>query len=355
MKKNDGAVRARQRSFRNHASWGSIAVLGAGIAAVSALATAALSPPPIPSDLAPPAAPGTVPVTVEEFNDAVDVEIVPTVAPVVHLIAPSAGVLTDVTCAPDLRVSSGTSPAAIDGQRILALHTSVPLWRDLIPGSTRGPDVTALKRELERLGREPGSGDTFDRRTARELTDVARHAGVEPPTGTVLGKSQLMWLPQTDAAVAECLAPLGSRVSADSALMTLRQEITSARLKVMPHDVIEGTRRVKVDGAELAVDEEGQVDPASLPTLAGSEAFRIWLMSDGEVAVHGRYGLERPLDVWIVPPSAVLTSLAGSCVIGGERAIPVEVVASRLGQSLLVADRPPPGSVTLSPREQRCD
>lgn len=98
---------------------------------------------------------GSVPVVEQPLTDSRTVELVVTSSAAQPIRFAGSGTLTSVTCPEENILRSGTSTFAVDGQNVVPLATSVPLWRDLHEGDT-GEDVRALQAELSRLGYSVG-------------------------------------------------------------------------------------------------------------------------------------------------------------------------------------------------------
>ncbi|MDR2896115.1 MAG: peptidoglycan-binding protein [Propionibacteriaceae bacterium] len=113
-----------------------------------------------------------------------------------------------------LRLSGGGT-WAVDGQALVNLPTSVPLWRDLTNGVT-GADVSALQVELSRLGYVVEETGVYDQQTRKSLGQMLAEMGVElPPYGT-LPLAWSVWLPQAELPLASWSVEIGDPVTAGS-------------------------------------------------------------------------------------------------------------------------------------------
>ena len=75
-------------------------------------------------------------------------------------------------------VAEGEPVLEVSGRPVIALQSPVPLYRDILPGSS-GADVKALQESLRRLGLDPSTGSTFDGRTQGAVEDLYERLGYE--------------------------------------------------------------------------------------------------------------------------------------------------------------------------------
>ncbi|MEV1043233.1 MULTISPECIES: peptidoglycan-binding domain-containing protein [unclassified Streptomyces] len=119
-------------------------------------------------------------------------------------------------------VKAGAKLYEVDGRPVVLLTGDRPMWRDLGPDISDGPDVEQLKRNLIKLGHADGLGLTADQKfTPATVTAVKRwqKALGEKQTGTVSLGSVVM-LPQAAVRVQQLGAQLGSALGA-TAVMTV--------------------------------------------------------------------------------------------------------------------------------------
>ncbi|MER6098818.1 peptidoglycan-binding protein [Streptomyces sp. NPDC001728] len=119
-------------------------------------------------------------------------------------------------------VKAGAELYEVDGRPVVLLTGERPMWRDLGPGVTDGPDVEQLKRNLIALGHADGLGLAVDQKfTTGTATAVKRwqKALGEKQTGTVaLGR--VVVLPRPAVRIHHLGAQLGSALGG-TALMTV--------------------------------------------------------------------------------------------------------------------------------------
>ncbi|MCX4771045.1 peptidoglycan-binding domain-containing protein [Streptomyces sp. NBC_01285] len=119
-------------------------------------------------------------------------------------------------------VKAGAKFYEVDGRPVVLLTGDRPMWRDLGPEISDGPDIEQLKRNLIKLGHADGLGLTADQKfTPATVTAVKRwqKALGEKQTGTVTLGSVVM-LPQATVRVQQLGAQLGSALGA-TAVMTV--------------------------------------------------------------------------------------------------------------------------------------
>ncbi|WP_406496051.1 peptidoglycan-binding protein [Streptomyces sp. NBC_00846] len=119
-------------------------------------------------------------------------------------------------------VKAGAKLYEVDGRPVVLLTGDRPMWRDLGPEISDGPDVEQLKRNLIKLGYADGLGLTADQKFTRATVTAVKRwqkALGEKQTGTVTLGSVVM-LPQAAVRVQQLGAQLGSALGA-TAVMTV--------------------------------------------------------------------------------------------------------------------------------------
>ncbi|ARC56378.1 hypothetical protein AS850_04720 [Frondihabitans sp. 762G35] len=325
-------------------SVGLIAVLACGaLGAAIALATTSQ---PTPSSLESIPVSGSVPTSTRTFDDARSVEVVVERGPDRHVTSRKGGWVTASGCAPGAVLTSGTRIASVDGMPLLGLATSEPLWRDLAAGDS-GDDVRSLQSELSRLGYPVRADGVVGPETIQAFAAVWQTIEPRGLIRTTVASESIAWLPTSTVTASTCDAPIGARVEPGDALATLPPAATRATLGAMPDDLAAGERQLVVGDLRIDVDEGGVVsDESSLAELA--------TIADGSLGTEGvppatiaaRLVLTHPARVVVVPPSS-LYGVEGTraCVSSEGGAIRVTIVASELGQTLVIpdGDTPLPG------------
>ncbi|MDR1078343.1 MAG: hypothetical protein LBL55_06750 [Propionibacteriaceae bacterium] len=323
---------------------GSFVVLGLVCALAVGLGVGLwLVPPPVPSDLAAGERPTTAAVSSQSFDDERTVRVAFDVAGRTPLITGARGVVTATSLTGPGQLTSGAVALWVEGRPVLALHTGVPLYRNLALG-TRGADVAALNQELNRLGLlADGTGDSFTQATRAAWLEAQLRAGV-PERSAELSLEKVMWLPAAETAVAEWSVTLGGPVPMDGVVGQVNGAPTQLNLSLPGGDeLVEGERILVLFGQETRVIGLDPVtNPQFLAALANQVQFRdLMLQQGGPLEASGLIRLVSGIEAWRVPPTA-LFGIEGrlGCVEVAGRAVPVRILGSGMGASLVEANEP---------------
>jgi len=341
-----------------------LTLLGAGFGAGVLLARPSAVP---PSLLVDERVERTVALTKQPVDDVRDVQLSIQQGPNRQLFAAGEGLLTDFDCAVGTFFRSGASNLSIDGRPVLNLATETPMWRDLRAGDT-GDDVRALTRELKRLGHPVAVENTLRSEVVRLLRAGLMREGSRGSDSQTIRRERLLWLPERKVEVLECLAEAGTRVTSEQAIAGLSAKALGASVVNVPADAVPGERVIELGGDRIAVDSEGRITSKSELVKLDGAVQRALSAREGSAADGGaepgeprlsvRYLLKRPLEAWVVPPSAlVMQTEQQACIVSAEQALPVDVVASALGKSFIVFDDAAiaPARVELHPEQStRC-
>ncbi|GIG20827.1 hypothetical protein Cch01nite_15510 [Cellulomonas chitinilytica] len=323
---------------------GAVALVATGVLTGVAYTTHA-----VPTGLQPAVDASVFPVSATAFDDARPVKLSVTRGPKIALTAPVDGRVTRFACSPGASITSGTSPLALDGAPVIALATSTPLWRDLAIGD-KGDDVTALQQELARLGYTAAVTGKVDRATLRAFTRLRESVGekVEPSAQGSIGG--VLWLPAVTTGIESCPVAAGSTVTAGDDVATVPGALLNVSIIDLPLDLVDGARVLTVDGTSVPfVPSTATADPATLSALDGLPSLGV--QEEGDEPVNAKLVLSSPIQVSVVPPSAVFGSAEQSCVMSAGRPTKVQVVGSELGQSFVLVDGPAPQDVDVTPPE----
>lgn len=325
-------------------------VLIGAVAAASA-ATALVLTPAVPPTLARGGEVGSVPVTMQEFDDPRRVELVVTPGAEISLESPRAGKVTRWSCAQGSTLVSGRSYAAIDGESLVNLSTSIPLWRDLATGD-RGDDVVALQTELQRLGFDVQADGVLG---SASITAFTRLLGDDDRGAQSIGVDRIVWQPAPEVQSTGCETRLGVAIGLGDPLVGIASPPVAARVASLPTDALPGARSLRVDGVVVEIDDSGAVaDAAARAELASTGSYRAALAESSEPSIAGTVSLSTPTRIAVVPPGSVY-ALDGTdgCVIGDGRPTAIRVVGSQLGQTFVTFTEAgePPAEVALHPDE----
>lgn len=332
----------RHRSAAASVGLVGVVVLSVGVASGVVIGHASASTPDA-------AAPGvqTVAVSSELFDDTRTVAVAPQVADPLTVTVGDVGRITRSTCATGAVISSGSSPLTVDDRPVIALATSVPLWRDVTPG-TKGDDIAALQGELVRLGYKVTVDGVVGRSTTTAIKALLTTAGFVRPTG-VLAAASVMWLPAPEVTVASCEARVGDQTDGDP-LATVGGGLIGLQVTADLSDALPGDRVLTYHDLTAPVGADGLItDPAFLAALASGPEANLALAGTSALTLPA--ALVTPVEVVVVPPSA-LYDLSGSagCIVADGTPRAVTVVSSSLGQTMVVpADGVVPSRVATNP------
>lgn len=344
------AAKSRRRRSMTAFVLVAMACLGAG-AAVGVLAARSGAP----TSLVNPPTATTIGIALRSFDDSRPVRLTLQQEPGAPLSTQRQGVVTASSCSVGGTIKSGEIPWSVAGVGLLALHTTVPFYRNLKIGDA-GPDVTGLKGELHRL--DPATTATGDLSQA-DLAAMNRllTAHGSPPVGSEVKTDRTIWLPQQTVRIASCPGAIGATVSGP--LATTAPTVTAATLDQPPSGLlVEGKRVLMVDGNVFNLDgtvpqiENPDALAKLLATSTGAAAAAT-VNSSTPVPLQASYALASPIQAATVPASAVLGAAGATCIIDAAgRTHPVRVVNSQLGRSIVqFTAEPVPAAVTVSPSQ----
>jgi peptidoglycan hydrolase-like protein with peptidoglycan-binding domain len=257
------------------------------------------------------------------------------------------GTVTATACTPGRAVVSGSMIVSVDDQPVIALRTSLPLYRDLGRGDA-GHDVSALQAELGRLGYDTNTDGHYTGRTARAVTKFFRARGHSRPDGQVR-LAQLAWLPDRTVTPGTCPLIVGTAVSSGTALATVPGRLRAVRLTALPDGLVSGDRTLTLFAVNGPLGPGGTAtDRRFLSAVEATPEFRARQAAASSDPLQVDLALTHPLATVKVPPAAVF-ALHGTkgCLQSGDRVIPVTVIGSALGASLVTLSGAVPETVNL--------
>jgi peptidoglycan hydrolase-like protein with peptidoglycan-binding domain len=304
-----------------------------------------------PVDLASAADIDTAPVLHEPFDDARSVEVELVTSPALDLAFGGSGRVTASACVDGGTLSSGEEAARVNDQPVIALATSMPLYRDLHRG-VRGGDVRALQKELDRLNYPVAADGVYGWQTSQAVRELQLDAGMRDPSGSV-DLARVIWMPSSEVTFEECGAVPGSAASAGGTFASIPGALEGARLSSVPDLDVPGERRLTVAGVSGPIDGEGLAeDPDFLRELADTPEARAAVAGEGE-PLTGSVALTEHVDASRVPPGALfgVTGDTG-CLRSGGSLHTVRIIGSGVGSSVVVAEEDGvglPDNVDLGP------
>lgn len=249
------------------------------------------------------------------------------------------GMVTQTWCVPGKPVTTGSPLVRLDDAVVYAVHQSVPLYRSLGPG-LRGRDVESLQQELRRLGKKVEVTGRFGPATRRAVREMEKAAGVARPDGT-LDLAEVVWLPRSAVTPAGCPLMIGQQASASTPVLTLSPTLSSVEIDAPPSNLLPGARTVSLFGVSTPLRSGNLLTDATfLAEVGRAPQFAQALKAEGDERPKATVALARPVTAYKVPPGA-LFGLSGTsgCVEVGDDPVPVTIVGSGLGASLVTAAR----------------
>jgi peptidoglycan hydrolase-like protein with peptidoglycan-binding domain len=316
------------------------------VAAATAVGVVVALPVEPPAALATATPAATVAVTQRSDADDHQVQLALDTGAPRAVVTTRVGTVTASSCTTGGVLRSGVEIARIDDVPVIALATETPLYRDLAIDD-RGDDVRGLQQELARLGVPVTVDGIVGRGTLRAAQGFLLTHGFtrDDLTENTIERSAFAWIPSAETTVRTCTAVVGAPVDADGVLVELPAELRSARVEQLPADAMDGARRVVVGSVRAEVDEQGVVTgPSELAAIGALPEYATTVASaDGVPSLPASWSLRDPLEVRVVPPTALWDVHEDhACVQPAEgQPLLVEVIGSELGQSFVRLDPGP--------------
>jgi peptidoglycan hydrolase-like protein with peptidoglycan-binding domain len=324
---------------------GTVVVLIAAVAgAAGALVLQGQRP---PLELQAAHAPSSAATSTQQFSDDRTVRARFEVSDPVTITLPATGTVTATRCVPGRPLVSGAVAVRVNDEPVVVLHLSVPPYRELAK-DVKGRDVAALQRELSRLGYRTNTDGVFGARTTAALKRFQRHLGIAKPDGR-LKPAQVVWLRDRAITPSTCEVRLGATVAPGAALATIGGRLRAVRVAAVPADLVAGRRSLTAFGVTGPLGA-GNVatDPKFLAAVAATAEYQAMQAEKSPDPATVTIALATPLDTVRVPPAAVFAlNGARGCIQSGTRALPVLVVGSGLGSSLVTMAGQAPAAVNL--------
>jgi len=310
-----------------------------------------------PALLASPASDPVAAVTQRQFDDSQLVILQLATGPDRELQAPGNGRITSFGCIAGGAIESGSTVLSINGVPAISLATHHPLWRDLRAGNS-GADVRDLADELVRLGFLHKGVSKVDKTFLAAWTALEKATGISMKSqAKVISMSSIVWLPADNIPVASCDIEVGSIVSTGQKIASLMPTLTGASLIKQPVNTSTMEYQLVIDQQSFTLDATGAItNSADLDRLATLPSVVSALGQDGSQQVLATYSLAQPVQVSVVPPSAVVVDATGNaCVMGDGKPQRIEIVGSQLGHTFVTFTGDAPQYVaTMPPRGLTC-
>jgi len=285
-----------------------------------------------------------VAVSSQSYDGTHQVAVTPQTDAGVSLVSATSGVVTASNCGVGAAVESGQAVVFVNGAPVIGLATAHPLWRDLASG-VKGSDVSDLQTELARLGYSVEVNGTYG--TATRTAVAALFAAVGGSSKGDLSLGSIVWLSAPAVVVSACSVPVGATVTGGTELAQVGGGLRSLTVPNPPGDGWVAT----YGDATAAMDANGVItDTAFLTAVAAGPDYAVLMSGQGQGSLQVTVRLASPLTVLAVPPSSVVVAGAGKgCVVTAGGMVPVVIVSSSLGQTMVAVDGTPPSEVVVQP------
>ncbi|PLS25690.1 hypothetical protein BLI708_08350 [Bifidobacterium imperatoris] len=356
------ASRKERRAARNGVAISIVILLALVMLAIGVSAGFLLTRSKIPPSLVSSTEAGTVKVSATQFDDSRSVALIVSLGESSVVASPTTGTVTGIAVGAGSPVASGQVVFNVDATPVMALHTDVPLYRELKSGM-RGSDAAGLNAALRRLGYGAPDSDLMTWDTITAYNALAQSVGARQlsrENGWAIDPSWFVWLPADSATVKQISIAVGRQVTAGQDLFTTAAIPLKATLPATAADLVAGERVITIGDQtfDVPADATELTDAAMLAAINNSVAFRMAsLGSDsggvmnaggaaagstsdasagGTLSVSYDWKLKQPLTALSVPPSAVYDAAAGSgCVSVDAKPVQVSIIASQLGKTMV--------------------
>ncbi|NMM97611.1 biotin/lipoyl-binding protein [Bifidobacterium olomucense] len=372
------AFRKERRASRNGVAISIVILLALVMLAMGVSAGFLLTRSKIPPSLVSSTEASTVKVAVTQFDDSRSVALTMSLGESSTVASPTSGTVTGIAVRAGSPIASGQVIFDVDATPVMALHTDVPLYRELKSGM-RGSDAAGLNAALRRLGYNAPDSDWMTWDTITAYNALAQSVGARQlsrDTGWTIDPSWFVWLPADSVTVKQTSIAVGRQVTAGQDLFTTAAIPLKATLPAAAADLVAGERVITIGDQtfDVPADAKELTDTAMLTAINNSVAFRMASLgsdSGGALASGGTlaggaagasagetlsvsydWRLKQPLTALSVPPSAVYDAAAGSgCVSVDATPVQVSIIASQLGKTMVsVSENQTFDHVDVTPR-----
>lgn len=290
--------------------------------------------------------PSSIPLAKQQYFDEQEISLRVTPGEVLSVRSSRAGKLTVASCDVRVPLVSGKTNFSVDGIPLINLSTTVPLWRDISVGN-EGIDVDALRKALTDLGYEMSTSTQLTWSDVSAVNELLKASNGIPHDE--IHVSDFVWIPATESYVQSCTASLAEDIESGAELATYTAA-PSVSMGQIPKNIEPGDRVLDVDGALIKVTDGnliGPEDQANILTSASYVAARAQSTSPTDpITLQAKWRLSVPIDAVTVPPSAIRISSANlGCVSAKGSHVPLRVLSSKLGASIVLFESDPPASI----------
>ena len=309
-----------------------------------------LAPAPVPDAVSSESNVSVVDLSAQPFPDQISVAAQAQVGDEHKFASTAAGTVRATSCVPGQSIASGTPVLTVNNKVVIALHLDAPLWRDLSMGMT-GDDVKDFQKELTRLGDTVSVTGTYGADTAAQAAKMWAAAGVKQQSGLPL--DQVVWIPDQAETPVSCGQQIGDSRGAGDTVFSVGGQLQSLML-TMPSDPTPGDRVATLEqGVTAAIGADGTVtDSTFLAAYAQTRGYVQWA-ADHSSSLTVTVELATPVQVVPVAPTS-LYQVQGThaCLVDGTgAAVAVQIVASQLGQTFVMASPLPAQAMVPAPKD----
>ncbi|WP_082822942.1 peptidoglycan-binding domain-containing protein [Microbacterium sp. T32] len=257
-------------------------------------------------------------------------------SPSIELSSSASGRVTALACSKGRVLGSGDIAMRIDGQPVAALASEQPFYRDITWGA-EGADVDGLRVALRDLEYSVSASGRYGGDLHDAVAAFQRDRGIEPADGSLL-LSSILWIPNAQTVPSECSLSLGQTYAGGDLFATVRGDLRSLRVvQDVDNVMVPGPRRVTVLGVQASLSEDGVVDdPEQVSDIQSAPTFAATLAAIESTPLTAQSALATPVQVVSLPPAALFdVSGSAACVEGPVGAVPVEIVGTGMGATLV--------------------
>ncbi|MFE4195858.1 hypothetical protein ACFRJ9_08330 [Paenarthrobacter sp. NPDC056912] len=329
--------------------WLSYALVGVSSAAVAVVAVLGATALAAPASLSPPGEAMSAAVTMTGYRDERTVAGEIEASEPVEATLGLSGTVTSSACTAGGEIKSGHVVASLSGRPVLGLHSAVPFYRDIGPG-TAGADVDAFRAQLKATGLDVAEKGAYGADLRAAILKIQTDLALKNHDA-VLHHEETLWLPADSVRVKSCNALLGSQYAPGSPFITIVGSVSSLRVVYPPgQPPAPGARLVSFGNVSAPVSADGMVtDPTLLGEISRSPDFAATQSSNSPKPLSIKTSLASPLEVAKVPVSGVFGAhQSTACVKSAEGTIiPITIAGSSAGSVLATFEKEVPKEILL--------